>query len=144
MEHQLVAVEDGILKIVGKLNGIEVASIGAKLAEHTVAQVVTIIVEHPLLASRLGIFGHVRDNLNGAVGARLLAKRASRTLVTAILVALENKAPAMTASHMERSLAVLGILLCRLVGPVVLTILLDGSLHAYGQGLHGVPEFAEI
>ena len=44
----------------------------------------------------------------------------------------------------DGSLAVLGVLLGRLVGPVVLTILLDGSLHAYGQGLHGVPEFAEI
>jgi hypothetical protein len=45
---------------------------------------------------------------------------------------------------MECGLAVLGVLLGRLIGPVVLTILLDGSLHAYGQGLHGVPEFAEI
>jgi hypothetical protein len=45
---------------------------------------------------------------------------------------------------MECGLAVLGILLCRLVGKEVLEIFLPSGLHTNGQSLQAVPDFSEI
>ena len=116
MEHQLRAVEHGVLEIIRKLDGVEVAGIGTELAEHAVAQVVRIIVEHLLFLTRFRILGHMAQNLDGSIGARLLTKRTSSALVVTILVALEYQAATMTLSHVECGLAVLRVLLCRLVG----------------------------
>ena len=116
MKHQRFTLKCGILKIVGELNGIEVASIRTELAEHAVAKVVLIVVEHSLLLACLRIFVHVGDNLDGSIGAGFLAQCTSRTLVTAVIVALECQAPTVTCCHMQCRLAVLGILLCALVG----------------------------
>ena len=45
---------------------------------------------------------------------------------------------------MECGLAVLGILLCRLVGEEVLEVFLPGGLHTNGQCLQTMPDFSEI
>ena len=111
MEHQLRAVEYSVLEIIRKLDGVEVAGVSTELAEHAVAQVVLIIVEHLLLFTCLRILSHVGSNLDGSIRTGLLAQCASRTLVAAILVALEYQAPTVTLRHMKCGLAVLGILL---------------------------------
>ena len=111
MEHQLAAVEHSILEIIRKLDGVEVAGVGTKLAEHAVAKIVLIIVEHLLLLACLRILSHVTGNLDRSVRTGLLAQCASGTLVAAILVALECQATTVTCGYMECSLAVLGILL---------------------------------
>ena len=127
MEHQLRAVKHGVLEIIRKLDGVEVAGVGTELAEHAVAQVVLIIVEHLLFLTRLRILGHVGCNLDGSIGARLLTKRTSGALVVTMLVALEYQASTMALSHVECGLAVLRVLLCRLIGEEVLEIFLPGS-----------------
>ena len=114
MEYQLRAVEYGVLEIIRKLDGIEVAGIGTKLAEHAVTQVVQIIVKHLLLLSCLRVLSHVAQDLNGSIGAGLFAQCASGTLVAAILVTLEYQATAVALSYVECSLAVLGLLKLRL------------------------------
>ena len=144
MEHQLTAIKHSVLEIIRKLDGVEVAGVGTELAEHTVAQVVRIIVKHLLFLACLRILSHVGSNLDGSIRTGLLAQCASRTLVAAILVALEYQATAMTLSHVECGLAVLGVLLRRLVGEEVLEVLLPGGLHANGQSLQAVPVFSEI
>ena len=68
---QLRAVEHGVLEIIRKLDGVEVAGVRTELAEHAVTQVVLIIVEHLLFLARLRILSHVAHNLDGSVGARL-------------------------------------------------------------------------
>ena len=101
----------GVLEIISKLDGVEVAGVGTKLAEHAVAKVVRIIIEHLLFLTCLRILSHVCCNLDGSVRTGLFAQCASCTLVAAILVALKYQATTMTLSNMECSLAVLGILL---------------------------------
>ena len=68
VQHQLRAVEDGILKVICELDGVEVAGVGTELAEHAVAQVVLIVVKHLLLLSRLRILNHVAQNLDSSIG----------------------------------------------------------------------------
>ena len=144
VEHQFRAVKHGVLEIIRKLDGVEVAGVGTELAEHAVAQIVLIIVEHLLFLTRLRILGHVAQNLDGSIGARLLTKRTSGALVVTILVALEYQAATMTLSHMECGLAVLRVLLSRLVGEEVLEIFLPRGLHTNSQSLQAVPDFSEI
>ena len=115
MEHQLRAVEHSVLEIIRKLDGVEVAGVGTELAEHAVAQIVRIIVEHLLFLACLRILSHVGHNLDGSVRTGLLAQCASRTLVAAILVAFEYQTATMTLSHMACGLAVLRVLRSRLV-----------------------------
>ena len=111
MQHEFVAVEDGILEIVGEPDGVKVAGVGTKLAEHAVAKVVPVVVEYLLLLARFWVLCHVADNLDCAVGTRLLTERTGGTLIRAVVVTLEDQASTMTRRHVERSLAVLGILL---------------------------------
>ncbi len=91
MKHEFATIENSILEIVGKLNGIEVTSVHAELTEHTITEIVLIIVKLLFLLARLWIGIHVGSNLDGIVGASLLTKCASGTLVGSFLVAFEDK-----------------------------------------------------
>ena len=144
MKYQFAAIERGVLEVVCKLNCVEVAGIRTELAEHAVTQVVLIVVEHLLLLARLRVFGHVAENLNGAVRTCLFAQCASRTLVSTVLITLEYQAATMAGRYMECGLAVLGVLLGRLVGEEVLPVFLPGNLHARSQRLGSLPDFSEI
>ena len=134
MEYQLIAVEYRILKIICELDSVKVAGIRTELAEHAVTKVVQIIVQHFLLLARFRILSHMAGNLDGSVGTRLFAQGASCTLIASILITLEYQATTVTTGNMQCSLAVLGILLCRLVGEEVLEVFLPGRLHTHSIG----------
>lgn len=144
VKHQAVAVEHSVLEIICKLYCIEVSGVRTELAEHAVAKVVLIVIEHLLFLACLRILFHMTGDLDGSVRAGFLTQCAGRTLVAAILVALEGQTPAVTLCHMECGLAVLGILLCRLVGEEVLEVFLPGHLHARCQRLGSMPYLSEI
>ena len=147
MQHQLATVEYGILEVIGELNSIEVTSIDAEFAEHTVAKVVLIVIEHLFLLTCLRVCIHVRRDLNRVIRTSLLTHGASRALVITnlqsalnglrvigIFHTLENQAAAMTLRDMKRRLTILGILLSRLWREVFL----HGNLKTSCQCLRGV------
>ena len=146
MEHKFRAVEDGILEVVGELDGIEVARVYTKLAEHAVAEVILIIVKNLPLAAGLGVSLHVGGYLNSVVRTCSLTHCASCALVVTDLQTtflylrvveivfgntLKDQTPTMAFGDMKCRLTVFRILL----GSLRSEILLHRYLQSGGERL---------
>ena len=134
MLHKATTAERSVLEVVDELYRTVRARVHAQLAEHTLTQVVNIILKDTFLLSILG-FHHLRNDLNRSVGTSHLTKLTGDALVIAFSVLRHDKASAVTRRYVKGCLPVLRILL----GDFLREIFTESDAKSCSQRLQSIP-----